>query len=115
MGLMDKMKNAAASAINAAQDSLKDSPQDAGNDDQLHCPKCKGTNVIVQIAQDGEKTSRKGVGLGGHVNNAARGLTAVATLGASNLVWKKSEGTNKTKVKNKAVGVCQTCGNMWDI
>lgn len=80
----------------------------------MQCPKCDSENVIVQMAQDSTKTSKKGVGLGGHMNNAARGLTAVATLGMSNIVWKKSKGTDKTKVKNKAVAVCQDCGNMWD-
>ena len=80
----------------------------------MECPKCNSENVIVQMAQDSEKTSKKGVGFGGHMNNAARAVTAVSTLGMSTLFWKKSKGTNKTKVKNKAVAVCQNCGHMWD-
>ena len=80
----------------------------------MECPKCNSENVIVQMAQDSEKTSKKGVGFGGHMNNAARAVTAVSTPGMSNLFWKKSKGTNKTKVKNKAVAVCQNCGHMWD-
>ena len=80
----------------------------------MECPKCNSENVIVQMAQDSEKTSKKGVGFGGHMNNAARAVTSVSTLGMSNLFWKKSKGTNKTKVKNKAVAVCQNCGHMWD-
>ena len=80
----------------------------------MECPKCNSENVIVQMAQDSEKTSKKGVGFGGHMNNAARAVTAVSTLGMSNLFWKKSKGTNKTKVKNKAVAVCQNCGHMSD-
>jgi len=80
----------------------------------MECPKFNSENVIVQMAQDSEKTSKKGVGFGGHMNNAARAVTAVSTLGMSNLFWKKSKGTNKTKVKNKAVAVCQNCGHMWD-
>ena len=80
----------------------------------MECTKCNSENVIVQMAQDSEKTSKKGVGFGGHMNNAARAVTAVSTLGMSNLFWKKSKGTNKTKVKNKAVAVCQNCGHMWD-
>ena len=77
----------------------------------MECPYCGGTNVTVQIVTEGVQTNKKGVGLGGHVNNAARGLTAVATLGMSNLVWKKSKGTNKSKVKNTKVAICQS----WEI
>lgn len=82
---------------------------------KLCCPACGGDNINVQIVAEGVKTSRKGVGLGGHVNNAARGVTAIATLGVSNLVWKKSEGTNKSKMQNNKVAVCQSCGNSWNI
>lgn len=39
---------------------------------------------------------------------------AVATLGVSNLVWKKSKGMDYTKNKNAAVAVCQKCGHMWE-
>ena len=31
----------------------------------------------------------------------------------SNLLWKKSEGSNKTKTKSATVAVCQECGNTW--
>ena len=81
----------------------------------MECPYCGGTNVTVQIVTEGVQTNKKGVGLGGHVNNAARGLTAVATLGMSNLVWKKSKGTKKSKVKNTNVAICQECGESWEI
>lgn len=82
---------------------------------KLECPSCGGDNIQVQIVADGVKTTKKGVGLGGHVNNAARGMTAVATLGMSNLVWKKSKGTNKSKMQNSKVAVCQNCGDSWEI
>lgn len=49
------------------------------------------------------------------MNNMARATAAVCTLGVSNLVWKKSKGTNKTKTVNEKVGVCQNCGNSWVI
>lgn len=58
---------------------------------------------------------KHGVGFGGHMNNAARGLTAVCTLGMSNLVWKKSKGTEKTKFENQKVCLCQNCGSSWTI
>ena len=49
------------------------------------------------------------------MNNMARGMTAVATLGMSNLVWKKSKGMNKTKTVNATVGICQNCGHAFEI
>lgn len=55
----------------------------------MECPKCGSEAVIVQVMETKSKTKKKGIGLGGHINNTARGLTAVATLGVSNLVWKK--------------------------
>ena len=77
------------------------------------CPKCGSQNVNVQISQTGGKTKKKGNGVGGHVNNAARGITAVCTLGLSNLVWKKSKGGEKTTFQNESVCICQNCGNSW--
>lgn len=77
------------------------------------CPKCGSQNVNVQIIQTGGKTKKKGNGVGGHVNNAARGITAVCTLGLSNLVWKKSKGGEKTTFQNESVCICQYCGNSW--
>ena len=69
--------------------------------------------VTVTFVQTGAKSTHKGVGLGGHLNNAARGLTAIGTLGASNLFWKKSKGGTETTFKNEKVFVCQNCGNTW--
>lgn len=31
----------------------------------------------------------------------------------SNLVWKKSKGTEKTRFKNQKVALCQSCGHDW--
>ena len=81
----------------------------------MKCPKCGSENVTVELEQVGSKTKKTGVGLGGHVNNAARGLTAIATLGMSNLVWKKAKGEDKTKAKNQKVCLCQNCGYSWNI
>lgn len=81
----------------------------------MKCPKCNSENVQVQIVEEGQQTNKKGVGFGGHINNSARGLTAICTLGISNLFWKKSKGTNKTKTINCTVGICQNCGNTWTI
>lgn len=81
----------------------------------MKCPECGSENVQVQIIEEGQQTNKKGVGLGGHINNGARSLTAICTFGMSNLFWKKSKGTNKTKTINSTVGVCQNCGNTWII
>lgn len=81
----------------------------------MKCPKCKGQNVTVEMVQTGGETAKHGNGLGGHINNAARATTAFFTLGMSNLVWKKSEGNEKTKFKNEKVCICQDCGHSWKI
>lgn len=77
------------------------------------CPKCGGENVTISLEEVGSKTKKTSVGLGGHVNNAARAATAVATLGISNLVWKKSKGEEKSKTIKEKVCLCQNCGNSW--
>ena len=81
----------------------------------MTCPNCGSENVTIEMMQTASKSKHKGVGLGGHLNNAARGLTAVSTLGMSNLVWKKSKGGSKTTFTNEKVCLCQNCGNSWMI
>ena len=71
----------------------------------MQCPNCGSENVNIQLVESGQQTTKKGVGFGGHMNNMARATAAVCTLGVSNLVWKKSKGTNKTKTVNERVGV----------
>lgn len=79
----------------------------------MKCPKCGSENVAAQLAQTQGKTKKHSNGLGGHINNAARATTALMTLGMSNLVWKKSEGNEKTKFKNETVCICQNCSHTW--
>lgn len=67
----------------------------------MNCPKCGSDNVSIEMIQTGGKTKKHGNGIGGHVNNAARGFTAVCTLGMSNLVWKKSKGNEKLPLNPK--------------
>lgn len=81
----------------------------------MKCPSCGSENVNTQIVQTGGKTKKKGNGIVGHTNNMARGLTALCTLGLSNLVWKKSKGNEKTTFKNETMCVCQNCGYTWNI
>lgn len=79
----------------------------------MKCPNCGSENVQVQLVEAGQQTNKKGIGFGGRMNNTARGFTAICTLGVSNLFWKKSKGTNKTKTINNTMGICQNCGNTW--
>ena len=65
------------------------------------------------MEETGSKTKKHGNGIGGHLNNTARALTAVSTLGLSDLVWKKSKGSEKTKAIMQKVGLCQNCGHSW--
>ncbi|GAA4090471.1 hypothetical protein ACFFOS_26080 [Nocardioides kongjuensis] len=79
----------------------------------MKCVKCSGEDVTVGFMQAGGRTAKHGTGFGGKTNNAARGITAVSTFGMSNLVWKKSKGTEKTKFNNQKVALCQSCGHDW--
>ena len=81
----------------------------------MKCPKCKSTNVSIQMMEVGSKTKKTGVGLGGHAHNAGRAIMAVSTLGMSNLVIKKAKGEEKSKTKNQKVCICQECGHSWKI
>ena len=81
----------------------------------MKCPECGSENVNIELIQSQGKTSKKGTGLGGKLNNTARALTAISTLGMSNLIWKKSKGTEKTKFTNQKICLCQNCGHSWEI
>lgn len=81
----------------------------------MKCPKCKSEDVTIEMVSTAEMTKKRGNGLAGHAKNAARGVVAMGTFGMSNLFIKKSKGTNKTKIKNKKVCLCQNCGYDWVI
>lgn len=81
----------------------------------MKCMRCASNNVTVEVMQSGGRTRKHGTGLGGNMNNAARGFTALGTLGTSNLFWKKSKGTEKMKFKMQKVAICQGCGHDWAI
>lgn len=53
------------------------------------CPDCGSENVTISMEQVASKTKKHGNGFGGHMNNAARGVTAMCTLGMSNLFLEK--------------------------
>ena len=79
----------------------------------VKCPRCRGTNISFQIAEERSKTKKRGNGLFGHAYNAARGVAGIATLGLSNIVLPKAGGHEKTKIKNGTFAVCQDCGHTW--
>ena len=79
------------------------------------CPKCKSENVTISMEQVASKSAKKGIGFGGHVNNAARKFVGWGSFGISNLFWKKSTGSEKTKFTNQKVCLCQNCGYSWNI
>lgn len=81
----------------------------------MKCPKCGSENVTIRIVETGSTTKKKGNGFLGHMNNAARAVTAVSTLGMSNLIWKKSKGGEKTTTTTEKVCLCQNCGESWPI
>ena len=81
----------------------------------MNCPNCGSQNVTISMQEVGSKTKKHGNGIGGHGNKFARGMTAVCTLGMSNLVWKKSKGGEKTVTQMAKVCLCQNCGNSWII
>lgn len=81
----------------------------------MNCPSCKGTNFTIEMVQSGGRTRKHGTGFGGNFNNAARGVTALSTAGLSNLVWKKSKGTERAKFTHKKIALCQSCGTDWPV
>lgn len=81
----------------------------------MKCPKCKSENVTISVVEEGSKTKKTGIGLGGHAHNAMRTGAAMLTFGASNLVIKKATGEEKTKSKNVKMAICQDCGHSWKV
>lgn len=58
----------------------------------MNCIKSGSNNVTIGFIELGSKTNKRGNGLAGHLNNTARAMTGIATLGLSNILWKKSKG-----------------------
>ena len=79
----------------------------------MTCPKCGSQQVTVELIQTAGKTARHGTGFGGKLNNTARAIAALSTLGVSNLFWKKSKGTEKTRFVTEKICLCQSCGHSW--
>ncbi|WP_269477706.1 hypothetical protein [Hominibacterium faecale] len=73
----------------------------------MKCPNCKSEDVVVQIVEQGSKTTKRSMG-----RKMARGTAAMMTGGLSVFVPKRKE---QTKFKNAKVAVCQHCGNSWEV
>lgn len=77
----------------------------------MKCPKCGCENVIVTSEQVSSKTSGKGSGC---LWKVGRACMIVCTCGLWLLVGKHKK-TDKTKIKNQTVAICQNCGNKWKV
>ncbi len=75
------------------------------------CPKCGSENVNVQVEQVSSKTKGKNMGC---LYRIGRACLIVFTCGIWLLVGKRKE-TQKTKVKNDTVAICQNCGHKWKV
>ena len=76
------------------------------------CPKCKGTDLKIQMVEVGQKT--KGKGASG-LSKLGRATMQVSTLGMYGLVAGKSKGKEKTTTVNEKRAVCQSCGHDWKV
>lgn len=77
----------------------------------MMCPNCGSENVTIEIQQATTYTKKHGNGIGGHLNNAARGLTAFCTLGLSAcliLFGKRARGTKRLSLKTKRFASAKT-------
>lgn len=82
---------------------------------KLKCPKCKSTEINVQMVEEGSKTKKSTVGLVGNTYNAVRGVASIATLGIAGKVMPKATGKEKTKNKLVKLAICQDCGHSWEL
>lgn len=73
------------------------------------CPKCNSENVLVQSEQVSSKTKGKSMGC---LYTIMRWTLIICTCGLWLLIGRRKE-TQKTKIKNKTVAVCQNCGHKW--
>lgn len=77
----------------------------------MKCPKCGSENVTVTNEQVSAKTKSSGMGC---LWTICRWFLILCTCGLWLLVGRR-KGTGKTKFKNIMVGICQNCGNKWEI
>lgn len=75
------------------------------------CPKCGSENVVITVEQKSAKTKGKSIGC---LWSLGRAMLIICTCGLWLLVGKR-KGKEKTKFKNQTIGICQSCGNKFEI
>lgn len=73
------------------------------------CPKCRSTDITVQIVQEESKTTIKRVGL---FRKLIRLCLVICTCGLWILVPRGKDKSTTTYV-NRKVFTCQNCGTAW--
>lgn len=71
----------------------------------MYCPYCGSPNVSVQIVQHSARTRNRGCLWG-----LARLFLVICTCGLWLLI---GSAKSKTKMQNRTVAVCQSCGESW--
>ena len=75
------------------------------------CPKCGSDKVVVTLEQTHGKTRTRKTGC---LWTLGRWTLIICTCGLWLLVGKRSR-TSKTKFESRTVGLCQNCGNKFEI
>lgn len=73
------------------------------------CKKCGSENVLVTTEQVSAKTSARGNGC---LYSLVRYTLIFCTCGVWLLVGRR-KGSGNTKIKNRTVCICQSCGYKW--
>lgn len=73
----------------------------------MKCPKCKSTDVTVQVVTDSARTRKRGClwGLG-------RMFMIICTLGLWAVIGRTKA---KTNMQNHKEAICQHCGHSWRV
>lgn len=77
----------------------------------MRCPKCNCENIHVITEQVSCKTEKKGPGC---LWSLGRFILIIMTCGIW-LIFGKRKGTTKTTFSFRTVGICQNCGNKFNI
>jgi len=77
----------------------------------MKCPKCKSTNVNVQVIQTAGKGKTKRMGC---LWGSGRLFLIVCTLGLW-LVFGRKKSTTNIKFESQKIGVCQNCGHQFNL
>lgn len=77
----------------------------------MTCPRCNSENVKIDMIQSQIKYKHTDRGI---IWKLTRLLLIVCTGGLW-LIFGKSKGTSKSKIKYEKKAICQECGNAWTI